>query len=472
MARSHSQRWCSLLIAAWLVAGSNATAQPVNDDTTRFFTQAQVTQGAEVFKQSCAACHTVDTPGALPDALVGKKFIRRWHSVADLYHRSRWMMPADAVLSLEVDAYLAVTAYLLNANGFQPGKTPLVEDDAAMKKMVLFPVDPALSSSANSPADGFYTAAQAARGMHYFEGSCGTCHSVTPPAGVELERAPGMGIQMGSYLMVLPLDGNRPLFYRDNVGDFYLKSRTSMPVEYPNGLSEQSYLDIVAYVLQAKGLPAGPNELTADLAAMRAMTLVEEGFTPLFNGQDLSGFKFLLGNACTPAPQGCGSTQPGTTFTVNKGAIHISGRPSGYLYTEHKYLDFTLRLDMRYLPYDGMESAADYYNNTGIVLFITEHQVWPKSLEVQGLYREALSILPIDNQAKFTFNKHLRDTTMRPLGEWNSIEIVSRAGEVQVSVNGLLVTTVTEHEFKLPGHIGVQSEGAEVYLRNIRIREE
>lgn len=437
-----------------------------------FFTAAQAEQGEQVFKQSCAACHTVDAPGALPEALVGPKFIKRWHSVADLYHRSRWMMPTDAVLSLEVDAYLAVTAYLLSVNGFQPGQTPLVEDDEVMKNRVLFPSGSAPTSSADSPGDGFYTAAQAARGMHYFEGSCGTCHSATPPAGIALERAPETGIRMGNYLLVVPLDGDRPLFYRDNVGDLFLKNSTSMPVEYPGALNQQAYLDITAYLLQAKGLPAGPNELTADLEAMKAMPLVEKGFTSLFNGHDLSGFKFLLGNSCTPAPQGCGSTKPGTTFTVDKGAIHISGRPSGYLYTENKYLDFTLRLDMRYVPYAGLQADSDYYANTGIVLFITEHQVWPKSLEVQGLYREAMSILPIDNQAKFTFDRHLRDSAMRPLGQWNSIEIVAKAGKVLVSVNGVLVTTVTEHEFKLPGHIGVQSEGAEVYLRNVRIREE
>jgi len=460
-------------MALWLLAVTGSASSAVSgDSTSRFFTESQVEQGGEVFKQSCAACHTVETPGVLPESLVGEKFIRRWHSVADLYHRSRWMMPADAILSLEVDAYLAVTAYLLNVNGFQPGPTPLVEDDEAMKEMVLFAAEPAASSSADDSTAGFYTAAQAARGLHYFEGSCGTCHSVAPPSGVILERAPETGIRMGNYLLVVPLDGDRPLFYRDNVGDLFTKNSTSMPVEYPGALNEQAYLDITAYILQGKGLPAGPNELTAGLEAMKAMTLVEPGFTSLFNGNDLTGFKFLLGNSCTPAPEGCGSTKAGTTFTVNKGAIHISGRPSGYLYTEKKFLDFTLRLDMRYIPYAGMESDADYYANTGIVLFITEHQVWPKSLEVQGLYREALSILPIDNQAKFSFDKHRRDNAMRPLGEWNSIEIVSKAGEVRVSVNGLLVTTVTEHEFKQRGHIGVQSEGAEVYLRNIRIREE
>ena len=46
-----------------------------------------------------------------------------WHSVTDLYHKNRWTMPSDALLGLGVDNHLAVTAFLLEANGFPPGNT-------------------------------------------------------------------------------------------------------------------------------------------------------------------------------------------------------------------------------------------------------------------------------------------------------------------------------------------------------------
>jgi hypothetical protein len=125
-------------------------------------------------------------------------------------------------------------------------------------------------------------------------------------------------------------------------------------------------------------------------------------------------------------------------------------------------LDFTLRLDMRYVPYDGMQDEEEYYTNTGILMFVTDHQVWPKTLEVQGLHKLALSMFPIDAAAKFTTDVLARKRAMRPIGRWNSLEVVSQAGQVRVSVNGRLVTAVTEHEFRQPGHIGFQSEGAEV----------
>ncbi|MCH2170459.1 DUF1080 domain-containing protein [Myxococcota bacterium] len=202
------------------------------------------------------------------------------------------------------------------------------------------------------------------------------------------------------------------------------------------------------------------------------MTLPEEGFNTLFNGRDFSGLRLLLGSGCRPRPEGCGATDPGTTFKIEKGAIHISGRPDGYMYTEEKCLNFTLRLDLHYVPYAGMETESGDHSNTGIFLFVNEHEVWPKSLEVQGVYPLALSILPIDTDATFTTDAHVRRTAMRPLGDWNSLETVSKGGEVRVSLNGELVTTVTEHEFRESGHIGFQSEGAEVYLRNLRIQEQ
>ena len=47
---------------------------------------------------------------------------------------------------------------------------------------------------------------------------------------------------------------------------------------------------------------------------------------------------------------------------------------------------------------------------------------------------------------------------------------MSKNGQVQSYLNGVLVNTVTEHPFKEPGHIGFQSEGAEVFYRDIEVR--
>jgi hypothetical protein len=65
-----------------------------------------------------------------------------------------------------------------------------------------------------------------------------------------------------------------------------------------------------------------------------------------------------------------------------------------------------------------------------------------------------------------------RKRAYRRVGEWSSVEIVSKNGQVTSYLNGVLVNTVTEHPFNEPGHIGFQSEGVEVHWRNIRIKPE
>jgi 3-keto-disaccharide hydrolase len=56
--------------------------------------------------------------------------------------------------------------------------------------------------------------------------------------------------------------------------------------------------------------------------------------------------------------------------------------------------------------------------------------------------------------------------------EWNSVEIAARDGQVKSSLNGTLISTISEHEFTEAGFIGFQSEGAEIHWRNIRIKAE
>ena len=57
----------------------------------------------------------------------------------------------------------------------------------------------------------------------------------------------------------------------------------------------------------------------------------------------------------------------------------------------------------------------------------------------------------------------------KPHGEWNFIEIISDHGALRHYVNGLLVN---EGEFASvrQGRILLQSEGAEVYYRNLKIQ--
>ena len=61
-------------------------------------------------------------------------------------------------------------------------------------------------------------------------------------------------------------------------------------------------------------------------------------------------------------------------------------------------------------------------------------------------------------------------TNEKPLGEWNRYRIRLHGGQLTLEVNGEIQNTATWCE-ELSGPIGLQSEGAVIEFRNIRIRE-
>ena len=113
-----------------------------------------------------------------------------------------------------------------------------------------------------------------------------------------------------------------------------------------------------------------------------------------------------------------------------------------------------------------------FYGNSGYFLFINDHRIWPKGIQIEGYHRRPLIPLPMDAKMKFTEEPGAVQKAMRPLGAWNSVEIVAKNGQVKSSMNGILLNTITEHEFTEAGHIGFESEGSEIHWRNIRIKGE
>jgi hypothetical protein len=255
------------------------------------------------------------------------------------------------------------------------------------------------------------------------------------------------------------------------VNDLWNKSATAQPAYDPGGQSTEEYLDIMAYLLKRSGFPSGKNPLKFDRNLMREMTL-NKGFESLFNGKDLTGWGFVVGGNCTPRPEGCAQTTPGDTYKVEDGLIHDYGRPHGYMYPLKKFWNFTLRLEYRYDAYKGMETDDDLFSNTGYLLFITKHDVWPSTLEIQGKTDFEMAINPMDGKATSTFDDAARARARKPAGQWNSVEIVSKDGEVWNYLNGTLISHVTSHSWKEPGYIGFQAESGDVHFRNIRIKAE
>ena len=96
--------------------------------------------------------------------------------------------------------------------------------------------------------DGVFTDVQAKRGESAYGMNCAGCH------GEDL-----YGRAMG------PLRGDHFLdrWREDSLDVLFTHIRTRMPANAAGSLSEAAYLDILAYLLQVNGYPAGSRELTA-----------------------------------------------------------------------------------------------------------------------------------------------------------------------------------------------------------------
>jgi len=108
--------------------------------------------------------------------------------------------------------------------------------------------------------DGVFTEAQAKRGETLYEGPCGRCH------GRRLDGAP-IDPDMFS---TPPVAGAK--FLRKwnglTLAALYAYSRATMPENNPGFLSDQEFVDLIAYMLSVGGLPSGRGELEADPQAL------------------------------------------------------------------------------------------------------------------------------------------------------------------------------------------------------------
>lgn len=182
------------------------------------------------------------------------------------------------------------------------------------------------------------------------------------------------------------------------------------------------------------------------------------GFTPLFNGKDLAGWK-TKGNWVYDR-DGSVTLQPRAGETGWK-------RFDAYLFTERKYRDFILDLEFKIEPTGNSGvffCVADPLDpvDKGIELQIldTYGLAQPGNHDCGGIIR---AMAPAKNMVK-------------PAGEWNRYTLTLKARLLTVDFNGqrTIVLKLDESPMKdrpLDGHVGFQDEAKRVWYRGVRIQE-
>jgi mono/diheme cytochrome c family protein len=107
--------------------------------------------------------------------------------------------------------------------------------------------------------DGVYTVEQATRGKVHYQAFCASCHlgDLSGTLAADTGAPPLRGAPFVASLQ------------RKGVAGVFSYVKATMPADDPASLEEVRYLDILAYLIQANGFPAGSRELTAaDLPAV------------------------------------------------------------------------------------------------------------------------------------------------------------------------------------------------------------
>lgn len=246
--------------------------------------------GAQVFAANCSTCHQANGQGfggAFPPLAghVPKSFAQ---PEGRDYLPRLVLFGLEARITVKGDAYdgvmpswsqlddsqiAAVLNYIFNAWGndklLPPGFDPIKPSDvAAARKPQMTAAEvltlrqkvvPETPAVALTSVPVTFTAVQSERGQASYTENCENCHGTALNDG---EYAPTL---KGSIFLRHWEDGS--------LAALYGKINSTMPLDRPGELSEQSYVDLTAFLLSKNGYTAGDKELPADNQQQRNMSL-------------------------------------------------------------------------------------------------------------------------------------------------------------------------------------------------------
>ena len=188
----------------------------------------------------------------------------------------------------------------------------------------------------------------------------------------------------------------------------------------------------------------------------------DQGFTPLFNGTDLSGW--------------IGHTQG---YVVEEGTMVC--KAGGNIYTEREYGDFVLRFEFKLTPgaNNGLgirtPTAGDPAYAAMEIQILDDTADKYKDLQPWQYHGSIYGIVPS------------RRGHLKPVGEWNKQEVTAIGPRITVVLNGVTIVdadlseieqTPDIHDLKKhpglhnrKGHIGFLGHGTVVAFRNIRMKD-
>lgn len=219
--------------------------------------------------------------------------------------------------------------------------------------------------------------------------------------------------------------------------------------------------------------------LTAMLSGSAAMAQKKNGWVKLFDGKTTQGWHTY------------GKNTAGAAWKVENGALRFDPKAEkaekGDIVTDKEYGNFHLKLEWKVAP----------KANSGIMLFVHEdptkyRQTYSTGLEMQVLDNEGHPDGKITKHRAGDLYDLIQSSSepVKPVGQWNKVEVVSNNGKLDFTLNGVKIvsTTMWDENWKnmiagskfatwqnfgtfKSGKIALQDHGDEVWYRNISIKE-
>jgi hypothetical protein len=207
--------------------------------------------------------------------------------------------------------------------------------------------------------------------------------------------------------------------------------------------------------------------LTEEKQAKPADDKVPEGFTSIFNGKDLTGWK---------------ATGKMEQWAAEPGLIVCKGGGGGWLLTEKEYGDFEIRCEFRWEKEGGNSGVAvraPFKGDpayAGMEIQLIDDENWAKIHKFNLETWQHTGAIYNVQAPKLQNNK--------PIGEWNQVKIVANGRKVTVTMNDKELVNANLDDYKdkydkhpgikpenSKGHTGFQSHDGRVEFRNIYVKE-
>ncbi|MFB3787881.1 MAG: DUF1080 domain-containing protein [bacterium] len=182
---------------------------------------------------------------------------------------------------------------------------------------------------------------------------------------------------------------------------------------------------------------------------------VEEGFKPLFNGKNLDGWLIQGLEKAGPKVQ-------------EDGVLAVGGWDYWAVISKEEFQNFILRFDVK----------LDGKGNSGVLFHTPKKEIYKSCFEIQ--LADDTGVKENEKISGAIFGKVApAKNAMKPVGEWNSVEIKVEGPKLWVTINGEVVqdgvdfTKIEGLKHKLEkGGIAFQRNDYKkaAYFKNIRIK--